>query len=62
MGIKAKAKTVTVSVTALLAWAAIEIYQLKQEMVENTTKIESLEHTQHDHRDSVNELIKLHLR
>lgn len=61
MGVKTKAKTVTVSVTALLAWAAVEIYQLKQESVENKTKIEALEDKVEDHRGSQQELIKLHL-
>ncbi len=61
MGIKAKARTVTVSVTAILAWMAVEIYQLKQESVENATKIEALKDKVEDHRQSQQELIKLHL-
>ncbi len=57
-----KVGTVGVSVTALLGWVAIEIYQLKQEAVENKTKIEALKETVEDHRQSQQELIKLHLK
>lgn len=59
---KAKMGTVGVSVTALLGWVAIEIYQLKQETVENRTNIEALKETVEDHRGSQQQLILLHLK
>ena len=62
MGVKTKVGTVGVSVTALLGWVAVEIYQLKQDAVENKTKIEALKGTVEDHRQSQQELIKLHLK
>ena len=64
MGVKTKAKvgTVGVSITALLGWVAVEIYELKQESVENRMAIKALEDKVEDHRESQQELIKLHLK
>ncbi len=59
---KAKVGTVGVSVTALLSWLAVEVYQLKQETVENKTNIEAVKDKVEDHRQSQQELIKLHLK
>ncbi len=63
-GLKTKAKvgTVGVSITALLGWLAVEVYQLKQEVVENSTNIEAVKDKVEDHRQSQQELIKLHLK
>jgi hypothetical protein len=60
--LKTKAGTVGVSITALLAWLAVEIYQLKQEVIENQTNIEAVKDKIEDHRESQQELIKLHLK
>ena len=59
---KAKVGTVGVSITALLGWLAVEVYQLKQEAVESRVAIEHLKGTVEDHRQSQQELIKLHLK
>jgi hypothetical protein len=59
---KAKAGTVGVSITALLGWLAVEVYQLKQEAVEHRVAIEHIKETVEDHRQSQQELIKLHLK
>ena len=58
---KAKVAAVTLSLGPLLGWGGAEIYQLKQESVENRVKIEALKETVEEHRESQQELIKLHL-
>jgi hypothetical protein len=58
----AKVGTVGVSITALLGWLAVEVYQLKHEVVENKTNIEAVKDKVEDHRQSQQELIKLHLK
>ncbi len=59
---KAKAGTVGVSITALLGWLAVEVYQLNEEANENKTRIEALADKVESHRESQQELIKLHLK
>ena len=59
---KTKVGTVGVSVTALLGWLAVEVYQLKQDVVENKTNIEAVKDKVEDRRGSQQELIKLHLK
>ena len=65
MGVKDKVVrigTVGISVSAALTWLAVEVYELKQESVGCSTKIEALKGTVEDHRESQQELIKLHLK
>lgn len=59
--LKKKVAALSISVAPLLGWGGIEIYQLNQEAAENRVKIEALEKTVENHRQSQQELIKLHL-
>ena len=59
--LKKKAAAVTLSIGPLLGWGGVEIYQLKQETVANRVTIEALKDKVEDHRQSQQELIKLHL-
>ncbi len=59
--IKKKVAALSLSLGPLLGWGGTEIYKLNQEAAENRVKIEALEKTVESHRQSQQELIKLHL-
>ncbi len=59
--VKTKAQVVGISLSAILAWGGNEIYVLKQEATAHKVEIEALKDKVEDHRQSQQELIKLHL-
>jgi len=59
--VKTKVQVAGWSLTALLAWGGNEIYVLKQEATAHQVEIEALKATVEAHRQSQQELIKLHL-
>ena len=61
MGVKEKA-AVSIAVAPLLAWLAVEVYEMKEDVTASRVRIEALTETVDNQTDSINELIRLHLR